>query len=109
MNLLRGADQGVQKLYVGNVSFDSTAEDLRELFGAYGKVTDVYMPADDNGASRGFAFITMAETEYEAALEGVNDTEFMGRILKVRLPLPPGEKAPRRNSKYQRQILNIAI
>ncbi|WP_234044644.1 RNA recognition motif domain-containing protein [Haloferula rosea] len=73
------------KMYVGNLSWDSTSEDLKELFSQYGEVSDVYVPTDrDSGRPRGFAFVTMGSKEaMEAAVKGVDGTEFQGRDLRV--------------------------
>jgi len=73
------------KMYVGNLSWDSTSEDLKDLFSQYGEVSDVYVPTDrDSGRPRGFAFVTMGTKEaMEAAVKGVDGTEFQGRDLRV--------------------------
>ena len=73
------------KLYVGNLSFDATEQDLRDLFGSYGEVTELFMPTDrDSGRPRGFAFVTMDSTDsMGSAIEAVNGTEFQGRALVV--------------------------
>lgn len=73
------------KMYVGNLSFQSTKEDIEEHFGQYGQVTDVHIPTDrDTGRVRGFAFVTMDSTEaMNAAIEALNGTDFDGRTLKV--------------------------
>ena len=73
------------KLYVGNLSFDATEQDLRDLFGSYGEVTELFMPTDrDSGRPRGFAFVTMDSTDsMGSAIEAVNGQEFQGRALVV--------------------------
>lgn len=72
-------------MYVGNLSWDSTSEDLKDLFSQYGEVSDVYVPTDrDSGRPRGFAFVTMGTKDgMEAAIKGVDGTEFQGRDLRV--------------------------
>jgi len=72
-------------IYVGNLSFDSTDEDLRQAFEAYGKVESAQVIRDKvSGRSRGFGFVEMPEkAEALAAIEGLNDTELQGRNLRV--------------------------
>ena len=87
---------GLQKIYVGNIPFDCTTEELKEYFQEYGEVTDAFIPQDkDRGISRGFAFVTMKEEFADAAIEGTNGDTFGGRTLKVSVPMPKGERKPR--------------
>ena len=71
------------KLYVGNLSFKTTEDELRSHFGQFGSVTDVYVAMDKmTGRPRGFAFVTMGTAEEaKAAAEKVNGTERGGRQL----------------------------
>lgn len=73
------------KMYVGNLSFDASEQDLRDLFGTHGSVTEVFMPTDrESGRPRGFAFVTMDSVEtMNAAIEALNGQEFQGRALVV--------------------------
>jgi RNA recognition motif-containing protein len=73
------------KLFVGNLSYDTTPDQLRELFSQAGEVTNVSMPTNrDNGRSRGFAFVEMATGEQaEAAIERFNGYELAGRNLRI--------------------------
>ena len=73
------------KLYVGNLSFESTENDLQDLFEKHGKVTEVALMMDRmTGKSRGFAFVTMADTaEANAAMTALNGKEVGGRTLNV--------------------------
>lgn len=73
------------KLYVGNLSWDATEDDLKELFGEHGEVTDIFMPMDrESGRPRGFAFVTMDTADsMNAATEALNGNEWMGRALVV--------------------------
>ena len=77
-------------IYVGNLSFDVTSEDLQEVFAEYGSVSRVQMPTDrETGRPRGFAFVEMsAETEETAAIEALDGAEWMGRNLKVNKAKP---------------------
>jgi RNA recognition motif-containing protein len=83
-----------KKLYVGNISFDTTNEDLVEAFGAHGKVTSAQVILDrETGRSRGFAFVEMADGG-EAAVQAMNGANFMGRTLTVN-EARPREERPR--------------
>jgi RNA recognition motif-containing protein len=67
------------KLYVGNLSYSVTSEQLQELFGNYGEVQSVNIIE-----GKGFGFIEFAETsQAEAAMEALNGSEFEGRTLKI--------------------------
>lgn len=73
------------RLYVGNLSFNSTAEDVREAFAQAGEVTDVHLVTDrETGRSRGFAFVTMGSTEAtNNAISTMNGAMLDGRPLRV--------------------------
>ncbi|MES2981151.1 MAG: RNA-binding protein [Verrucomicrobiota bacterium] len=73
------------KMYIGNLSFDTTKQDLENLFSEYGAVTDVHLPTDrESGRPRGFAFVTMdSKDAMNKAIAGVNGTDVGGRSLKV--------------------------
>jgi RNA recognition motif-containing protein len=73
------------KLYVGNLSFDTTGEDLAELFSQAGTVESASVVSDrDTGRSRGFGFVEMASKEEgEAAIAQFNGAEVHGRSLTV--------------------------
>ncbi len=71
------------KLYVGNLAFGTTDQDLMELFGRFGQVVSAQVVTDrDTGRSRGFAFVEMASGAQEA-IQGTNMNEFQGRNLTV--------------------------
>jgi RNA recognition motif-containing protein len=82
------------KLYVGNLSFKTTEDELRSHFGQYGSVTDVYVAMDKmTGRPRGFAFVTMGTAdEAKQAAEKVNGTEFGGRQLTVNEARPKEDR-----------------
>lgn len=81
------------KIYIGNLNFDTTQEDLTAVFAAYGEVKDCFLPTDYDGNPRGFAFVSMAEEDAVKAIEEVNGTELDGRTLAVNKSLPKGQKA----------------
>ena len=72
-------------IYIGNMSFDTTEDQLRESFAGYGEVSTVKIIADnDTGRPRGFAFVEMASNEEAAAaISGLNGHELNGRALNV--------------------------
>jgi RNA recognition motif-containing protein len=78
------------KIYVGNMSFDTEESDLRKAFEEHGSVDSVAIITDrDTGRSKGFGFIEMSnDTEAQAAIDNMNDKEFMGRTLKVNKARP---------------------
>jgi len=73
------------KIYVGNLSFDSTNDEIAAEFGNYGKVESLAIPTDNiNGRPRGFAFVEMAsKSEAEAAIAGLNGKTLKGRTIVV--------------------------
>lgn len=72
-------------IYVGNMSYDATENDLRTAFEAYGQIQSVSVIMDKyTGNSKGFAFVEMdSKEEAQAAIEGLNDKELNGRTLTV--------------------------
>jgi len=88
------------KLYIGNISYETTAEDLETAFSEYGAVSNVYLPTDRiSGNPRGFAFLAMSPSEAEKAIEAFDGTQLGGRNIEVKVSLPRGQKAPRRQNK----------
>ncbi|MEK6257644.1 MAG: RNA-binding protein [Planctomycetota bacterium] len=72
-----------KNLYVGNLSFSCTADDLRELFSQHGNVSSAQVVSDrETGRSRGFGFVEMGDGG-EAAISALNGTDFQGRSLTV--------------------------
>ena len=81
------------KLYVGNMSFNTSEDALRTAFGQFGSVTDVYIANDrETGRPRGFAFVTFAtEEESKVAIEKMNGFDLDGRQLTVNEARPKTE------------------
>ncbi|HEY9601947.1 MAG TPA: RNA-binding protein [Allocoleopsis sp.] len=84
-------------IYVGNLSYDVTQEDLSEVFAEYGTVKQIQLPTDrETGRMRGFGFVEMSsEAEETAAINALDGAEWMGRDLKVNKAKP---KEDRRSS-----------
>ena len=82
------------RIYVGNLSWQTDENELRETFAPYGEVVSAQIITDrESGRSRGFAFVEMSnDAEGKAAIEAVNETEVGGRQLKVNEAKPRTEK-----------------
>lgn len=73
----------MKKLYVGNLPFNATSDELREMFSPHGRVLSATICTDrETGNSRGFAFVEMAEGA-EEAIQALNQAQFGGRSLTV--------------------------
>ena len=94
-------------IYIGNLSYEVTEEDLNSVFAEYGSVKRVQVPTDrETGRMRGFAFVEMSsEDEETAAIEALDGAEWMGRDLKVNKAKPREDNrrsfgGGRRNNRY---------
>ena len=85
------------KLYVGNLSFDTTEDAIRTAFAPFGTVTDVHLPTDrETGRARGFAFVTFdTEQESKLAIEKMSGAELDGRKLTVNEARPKEDSGGR--------------
>jgi len=87
-----------KNLYVGNLSFTATADDLTELFGQFGQVTRAQVVSDrETGRSRGFGFVEMNDGG-DQAIDRMNGTDFQGRKLTVNESQPRGDRTGFRHS-----------
>jgi RNA recognition motif-containing protein len=82
-------------IYVGNLSYNVTQDNLTQTFGEYGTVKRVQLPTDrETGRLRGFAFVEMeTDAEEVAAIEALDGAEWMGRDLKVNKAKPREERS----------------
>jgi RNA recognition motif-containing protein len=82
------------KIYVGNLAYQTTSEDLEQLFGQSGEVESAVVIQDrETGRSRGFGFVEMVNAEEgEAAIEALNGADFQGRSLTVNEARPREER-----------------
>jgi RNA recognition motif-containing protein len=80
-------------IYVGNLSFNTTEEQLTSAFSAFGKIASVSIIKDKfTGESRGFAFVEMPDqSEAQAAISGLNGTDLNGRTLNINEARPRAE------------------
>ena len=82
----------MKTLYVGNINYNATAEDLKPLFAEYGEVLSIKIINDrETGRSKGFGFVEM-ESGADTAIEELDGKEFQGRRLRVNIARP---RAPR--------------
>ncbi len=83
------------KLFVGNLDFKVTENDLQDAFAAYGTVVEANLVTDRaTGRPRGFAFVTMSSPEEaQKAIEGMNGKELGGRALNVNVARPREERS----------------
>ncbi|MEH2237433.1 RNA recognition motif domain-containing protein [Nostoc sp.] len=82
-------------IYVGNLSYQVTEEDLKLAFAEYGTVNRVQLPTDrETGRPRGFAFVEMeTDAQEQAAIDALDGAEWMGRDLKVNKAKPREERS----------------
>ena len=90
------------KLFVGNLSFNTTENDLNDMFAAHGTVTEANLVTDrETGRPRGFGFITMSTAEEaEKAISALNGHNVDGRELNVNVARPREERPARSGGGY---------
>ena len=93
------------KLYVGNLSYSTSEDELRTLFAQAGTVVSVAVIKDrDTGSSKGFAFVEMTRNaDADAAIKALNETPLKGRNMKVNQAKPRGDRErdrPARSPRY---------
>lgn len=86
------------KLYVGNLAYSTTEDDLRDLFSPFGEVSTAELITDRfSGQSKGFGFVEMSNnSEADAAIKGLNGKALNGRNLTVNQAQPRTNRPPRR-------------
>jgi len=85
-----------KRMYVGNLNYSVTEKELNDLFGEFGEVVDAKIITRPDGRSKGFAFVEMAEEEQaQAAIEKLNQSEFMERTLVVNEAREMEKRSPR--------------
>ncbi len=94
------------KLFVGNLSWETTDESLSAFFATVGEVSEAKVIVDKfKGRSKGFGFVTMATDELATeAIDQLNGKELDGRAINVSVARPPredGDRAPRRDNFYR--------
>lgn len=85
------------RIYVGNLPFSATEDEIRDLFGGHGSVESVALITDRHtGRPRGFGFVEMDDEGAQAAITALNGTEYGGRNLRVDAARERSATAPRR-------------
>lgn len=86
-------------IYVGNLPYSVTEDDLNETFSAYGEVASATIINDKfSGKSKGFGFVEMPDDgQADSAIKALNETDLKGRNIKVNQAKPRTERPPRRN------------
>jgi len=84
-------------IYVGNLAYSVTQDDLRDAFAAHGEIASVNLITDKfTGDSKGFGFVEMPNnSEADAAIKALNETPLKGRNIKVNQAKPRGERPSR--------------
>lgn len=86
----------MKSIYVGNLPFSASEEEVRNLFAAYGEVLSVKFINDrETGRFRGFGFVEMEDGDATEALEALKDAQLGGRPLRINEALPRPERRPR--------------
>jgi len=85
------------QIYIGNMNYRTTEEDVNTLFSQYGEVESVKLISDrETGRAKGFGFVTMTDdTAAKEAIEALNEKEYEGRTLRIN-EAKPREERPRR-------------
>ncbi|HET7370933.1 MAG TPA: RNA-binding protein [Gammaproteobacteria bacterium] len=90
-----------KSIYVGNLPFSATEDEVREMFEAHGEVQSVKLIADrETGRPRGFGFVEMEQAEAEAAIKALNGVENGGRPLRINMAEEKKPRAPGGRSRW---------
>ena len=89
-------------IFIGNLSWETEEEDLKDLFNTYGEVTKCTIPLErDSGRKRGFGFVEMnSESSEKTAIEDLQDVEWMGREIRVN-KAEQKDRSRRNNRRYE--------
>ena len=92
-------------IYVGNLSYSVTENDLSQVFAEYGTVKRVQLPTDrETGRPRGFGFVEMeSEAAEDAAINALDGAEWMGRAMKVNKARPKEDRGSRSGGGYSQR------
>ena len=89
----------MKSIYVGNLPFQTTEEDLEELFSAYGAVQSAKVISDrETGRSRGFGFVQMDDGDADEAISKLNGEDFQGRTLRINEAQERSPRKPQHNA-----------
>lgn len=91
-------ERGLKTIYVGNLPYSVTEDDLRELFAPHGELLSVKLISDrDTGLPRGFGFVEMEAAPAAAAIAALDGTEYKGRTIRINEARDKGARPPRRS------------
>ena len=97
----RAREKTVTRIYVGNLPFSASEDDVRSLFQEYGSVEEVSLVSDrETGRPRGFGFVEMDSQGANAAIQALDGVDYGGRNLRVNEARPREERPPRRDGGY---------
>jgi RNA recognition motif-containing protein len=92
----QGESRVMTNIYVGNLPWNSTEEDVRAMFEQYGSVSSVKLVSDrETGKPRGFGFVEMEDEGAQAAIEALDGSDVGGRSIKVNVAKPRNDRRPR--------------
>lgn len=95
----------MKSIYVGNLPFTASEDEVRDLFAQYGEVNEVRLITDrDTGRPRGFGFVRMAPSDADSAIEALNGTELGGRTLRINEAQEREERRPRQPGRGPRRF-----
>ena len=90
-----------KKLFVGNLAYSVSEEEVRDVFAEHGTIHSIKLILDrDTGRSRGFAFVEMDDSEADAAMSALDGTEFLGRALRVNEAREREDRGPRQQRQW---------
>ena len=91
-----------KRIYVGNLPYLATEEEVRALFSQHGEIVSIAMITDrETGRFRGFCFVEMEDEEAEAAIAALNEQEMGGRALKVNEARPREDRGRQQGGGYR--------
>jgi len=101
-NTIAARGYATKKLFVGNIAWGTTDEEVKEYFTQFGTLKDAHFPKDPNGRTKGFGFVEYEEEEADRAIKEGNGAEFNGRQLRIDAANPREDK-PRREFNNNRE------
>jgi len=91
----------MKSIYVGNLPFSATEDEVRDLFAEHGEVQSVRLMTDrETGRARGFGFVQMDAGDADAAIRALDGKEFGGRSLRINEAQPRPERGPRNDRRW---------
>ncbi|PAF50615.1 RNA-binding protein [Helicobacter sp. 13S00477-4] len=84
-------ENSLKSIYVGNLAYSASEEDIKQLFSKYGNVASVKLINDrETGRAKGFGFVEMDDAQALQAISSLDNTDFMGRMIRVNEANPKG-------------------